>query len=160
MGTETPMITMDENGKITAYTRTTPFVDKSGMFEDFNFKLLVINDIIDKNPSFYEKYKELEEKSLRVYRDIEEYGCVEEIAEYFEELKLTEEDLDKVTEIEFTGDKTHFCICPNADGEDDFFDVTSVGGCELLKNLKEVDYYDYMCTDELIEELKSICKID
>ncbi|MBQ2922954.1 MAG: hypothetical protein IJC02_11255 [Lachnospiraceae bacterium] len=162
MGTnkiEIPVITM-ENGAIKSYIRTTPFVDKSGMFEDFNFKLLVIDNIIDKAPSFYEKYEELRKKSFKVYRDIDEFGLVEEIVEFFENLQLTQEELDKVTEINFISDYTHFCICPNWDGEDESFDVTSIVGCELLKNVKKVWYGGYMCKAELVEELKRIYKID
>lgn len=157
---EIPMVTMEKNGDITAYTRTAPFVDKSGMFEDFNFKLIVIDEILKNTPSFYEKYKELEDKAFTVYRDSIEYGCIEEMVEYFENLQLTQADLDKVEEINIEPGDIHGCIWPDWDGEDDIFNVTSIMGCERLKNVKKVFHLSGMCQDEIAQELKNVYKIN
>lgn len=157
---EIPMVRMEESGEINAYIRTTPFTDKSGMFEDFNFKLIIIDKILKNTPDFYERYKELEDKAYTVYRDSEQYGCIEEIVEYFENLVLTQEDLDKVTEIDIDPEDIHGCIWPDWDGEDDIFNITSIKGCEILKNVKKVWHLSGMCEDELVEELKRIYKID
>ena len=35
------------------------YTDKSGMFEDFNFKLVVIDALLDKNPSFEKELESL-----------------------------------------------------------------------------------------------------
>lgn len=40
------------------------FKDRSGMFEDFGFKLVVINSILEENTSFAEDLKKMKEKYL------------------------------------------------------------------------------------------------
>lgn len=126
------------------------FTDKSGMFADFGFKLVIINSLLDKKASFSD---ELEEMKAKYIDDFEEYGsykCVDEMAEFFENLKLTENDLDSVTELCFDGgEDIYFLIMPDWDGESDEFLVKSVDGFEQLKNLKSVEYIS-MCEEELM----------
>ena len=126
------------------------FTDKSGMFADFGFKLVVINSLLDKEVSFSD---ELEEMKAKYVDDFDEYGsykCIDEMAEYFENLKLTQDDLDSVTELCFDGgEDIYFLIMPDWDGESEEFLVKSVDGFELLKNLKSVEYIS-MCEEELM----------
>ncbi len=126
-------------------------VDKSGMFKDFNFKLVVISSILEKEPSFEEELIELRKKYVAPYEWYVGNDLIEEMVSYFEELRLTEEDLEKVTEICFDGgEEIYMLLQPDWGGDSDIFDVTSVEGFEVLKNLKRVDYIS-MCEPELME---------
>lgn len=129
------------------------FQDKSGMFEDFGFKLVVINSLLEEKTSFKKELKKMEKKYVDEY-DGDGYECIPEMVEYFENLKLTEEDLSLVTELVFDGgEDIYFLIMPDWDGESDEFDVTSVKGFELLPNLESVEYIS-MCEEELMKEFE------
>lgn len=129
------------------------FIDKSGMFEDYNFKLCVIDSILDQEPRFAKEYQELRRKVKEKCDIYRLFAVIKEFAEFFEEVVLTEEDLSKVTYIAFDGGNEIYCqIHPNWDGEDDIFDVTSVKGIEKLPNLEKVDAvacYDDIVLDEI-----------
>lgn len=129
------------------------FQDKSGDFEDFGFKLVVIDSLLGKNASFSEELAEMKEKYVNEY-DGEAYTCIPEMVQYFENLKLTEGDLALVDKLVFDGgDDVYFLLMPDWDGESDEFTVNSVRGFERLPNLKKVEYYA-MCEYELMEEFK------
>ncbi|MCM1466716.1 MAG: hypothetical protein NC086_01110 [Alistipes sp.] len=129
------------------------FQDKSGDFEDFGFKLVVIDSLLGKNASFSEELAEMKEKYVNEY-DGEAYTCIPEMVQYFENLKLTEGDLALVDKLVFDGgDDVYFLLMPDWDGESDEFIVNSVKGFERLPNLKTVEYYA-MCEYELMEEFK------
>lgn len=129
------------------------FEDKSGDFEDFGFKLVVIDSLLGKNASFSEELEEMKEKYVNEY-DGEAYTCIPEMVQYFENLKLTEGDLALVDKLVFDGgDDVYFLLMPDWDGESDEFIVNSVKGFERLPNLKTVEYYA-MCEYELMEEFK------
>ena len=129
-------------------------VDKSGMFKDFNFKLVVISSILEKEPSFEQELAELKEKYVDTYEWYAGNDLIEEMVSYFEQLKLTEEDLEKVTELCFDGgEDIYMLLQPDWGGDADIFDITSVEGFEVLKNLKRVDYIS-MCDPELMEAFR------
>lgn len=126
-------------------------IDRSGMFEDFNFKLLVIDSILDKNPSFERELNELKEKYVDTYEWYQSDNCIKEMLSFFENLELSGEDLAKVTEICFDGgEDIYFLLKPDWDGETDIFDVVSVNGFEQLSNLTSVEYIS-MCNPKLME---------
>lgn len=128
--------------------------DKSGYFEDFNFKLIVIDSLLEKKTSFSEQLKELAEKHTENYEWYSGQGMIEPVVSFLEELVLTEEDLDQVTELCFDGgSQIYFLLKPDWDGEDDRFDVTSVSGFERLKNLKSVIYIA-LCELRLLDPLR------
>lgn len=127
------------------------FTDESGMFADFNFKLVVIDSILDQSPSFE---SELAEMKRRYLEPVDHFCYLEEpvpeMVSYFQKLRLTEEDLDKVLELEFDGGNCiYFLLKPDWDGEEDIFDVTSVQGWERLKNLYSV-FWSSMCTPDVL----------
>lgn len=125
--------------------------DNSGMFEDFCFKLIVIDRLLEENPSFEEELETLKEKYVETFEWYVGNDIIPEILTFFENLVLTEEDLEKVTELCFDGgNEVYFLLLPDWDGEDDFFEVTSIKGFEKLKNLKEVEYIS-MCEPETLE---------
>ncbi|BBK79218.1 MULTISPECIES: DUF6892 domain-containing protein [Clostridium] len=129
------------------------FKDKSGIFEDFGFKLVVINSLLEKETSFSNKLEEMNEKYVAVYEG-DGFECIPEMVEFFENLNLTKEDLALVTELCFDGgEEIYFMIMPEYDGESDEFDVKSIGGFEKLPNLRQVEYIA-MCSEELIDEFK------
>lgn len=129
------------------------FKDLSGMFEDFGFKLVVIGSLLGKDTSFAEELEEMQEKYVDEY-DGDGYECIPEMVDYFENLKLTQEDLALVEELVFDGgEDIYFLLMTYWDGESDEFDVSSVKGFELLPNLKKVLYIS-MCEEELMEEFE------
>lgn len=126
------------------------FQDKSGAFEDFGFKLVVIDSLLGKDTSFSDELEEMKEKYVKNY-DGDGYECIPEMVEYFENLKLTEEDLALADRLVFDGgEDIYFLMMTCWDGESDVFDVQSVKGFELLPNLKEVEYIS-MCGRSLME---------
>lgn len=129
------------------------FKDKSNMFEDFGFKLVVINSLLEKETSFTDALEEMNEKYVDDY-DGDEYECIPEMIEFFENLELTDEDLSLVTELCFDGgEDIYLMIMPDWDGESEEFDVKSIGGFENLSNLKKVEYIS-MCPEELMNKFK------
>lgn len=129
------------------------FKDKSGIFEDFGFKLVVINSLLEKETSFSDKLEEMNEKYVDMYEG-DGFECIPEMVEFFENLNLTKEDLSLVTELCFDGgEEIYFMIMPDYDGESDEFDVKSIGGFEKLPNLRQVEYIS-MCSEELMDEFK------
>lgn len=128
--------------------------DKSGIFKDFNFKLIVINDILEKSPSFEKSLEELKDKYIKDYEWYTTDKPIKEMVDFFEKLVLTQEDLNKVELLSFDGgEDIYFLLKPDWDGEDDIFDVTSVEGFEKLPNLKKVEYIA-MCDPKLLDKLK------
>lgn len=131
-------------------TRTERFQDKTGMFTDFNFKLVVINSLLGKNKktSFSEELTEMIERYVDEY---EEFACIPKMVEYFENLRLTETDLAQVDYLIFDGgEEIYSIIMPDWDGESDDFEVRSVKGFEQLINLETVEYIS-MCDEELMK---------
>lgn len=128
--------------------------DNSGMFDDFGFKLIVINSLLDKHPSFEADLERLKKEYVSKYKWYKDYKPIAEVVNFFENLQLTDDDLGKVTELCFDGgNDVYFLLQPDFDGEDDYFDVTSVGGFKNLHNLKKVIYVS-MCRPEILEPLK------
>lgn len=130
---------------------------KAEQFPDFNFKLAVIADIMEKEPSFKEKY----DKDVASYVD---YCCginidyiAEKVEKFFKELVLTQSDLEKVTHLSLSRENDFFFeLKPNWKGEDSLFDIESFKGIDLLPNLKTYAYDGLICAPELIEELGSL----
>ena len=129
------------------------FKDRSGMFEDFGFKLVVINSILEENTSFAEDLKKMKEKYVDNY-DGDGYECISEMIDYFENLQLNKEDLGLVRELVFDGgEDIYFLIMTCWDGESDEFDVQSIKGFEKLPNLERVVWIS-MCDEALMEGFK------
>ena len=95
--------------------------DNSGLFKDFNFKLVVLNSLLDKNPSFMS--------------DLENYKYKEDIIPFLENILLTDEDMDKVDSITLSN---HLLIYEYIPLSFDF-EVKELE-CEKLYNLKSICY--------------------
>ncbi|UYZ38025.1 hypothetical protein OD350_10250 [Clostridium beijerinckii] len=130
------------------------YTDKCGVFEDFNFKLVVIDALLDKNPSFDEELKALIEEYTENYEWYSDAGPIEEILEFFAQLNIEKRDLDKITELCFDGgNEIYGFIQPDWYGEDDYFDVKSVKGFEVIENLKSVNFIS-MVEEEVLQPMK------
>lgn len=130
------------------------YVDKSGLFADFNFKLVVIDHILEKHPSFEEALAAVKQRYID---PVDPFAFLEEplreVVDFFQEVRLTQEDLDKVTDLCFDGgNRIYFLLKPDWDGEEDWFDVASIQGVERLRNLTAV-YWTSMCDPELLKPL-------
>ena len=126
------------------------YSDKTNMFDDFGFKLVVVNSLLNQENSFAAQLKQLEEQYVEAYED-GTFECIPEMVDFFENLQLTEQELESVKELVFDGgEDIYFLLMPDWDGESDEFEVQSIGGVELLKNLESV-VYTSMCQSELME---------
>ncbi|MDA7027896.1 ybaK/ebsC family protein [Bacillus sp. CLL-7-23] len=129
-------------------------MDKSGMFKDFNFKLVVIESLLDKEPRFLEELTDLIHEYSHHFEWYTGAGPIHEIKEYLEELTLEVSDLQKIEYLCFDGgNEIYHMLKPDWDGEDRLFDVGSVEGFQHLKNLKTVDYIS-MCDPQVLEPFK------
>ncbi|RXZ80430.1 hypothetical protein EBB07_18945 [Paenibacillaceae bacterium] len=130
-------------------------VDHTGIFKDFNFKLIVIDAMLEQQPSFKAELERLKEQHTSKYEWYTGAGPIEELLVFFASLPLKQRDLDTVTELSFDGgNEIYHIIQPDWDGEDDLFDVVSVDGFEHLTRLKSV-FYASMCQPEVLEPMKS-----
>ncbi|WP_238899177.1 hypothetical protein [Clostridium sp. YIM B02500] len=130
------------------------YTDKSGIFEDFNFKLIVIDALLDKNPSFEKELEALIEEYAENYQWYTDAGPIEEILEFFAQLNIEKKDLDKIKELCFDGgNEIYGVIQPDWDGEYYYFDVKSVKGFEVIENLKSVELIS-MVEEEALEPMK------
>ncbi len=116
--------------------------DKSGMFEDFSFKLVVINSLLNKKSSFSD---ELEEMKAKYVETQQLAGVIPKMLEYFENLRLTEDDLALVEELSFDEKEEIYilvrkCWRDSHTNDDHVFSVTSVKEFEMLPNLKKVKH--------------------
>lgn len=129
-------------------------MDKSGMFKDFNFKLVVIEALLDKEPLFLKELTVLKDKYTNSFVWYSGDGPIVEIKEYLEELTLRISDLEKIEYLCFDGgNEIYHILKPDWDGEGSLFDVASVDGFQNLKNLKTVDYIS-MCSPKVLEPFK------
>lgn len=89
-------------------------------FPDSNFKLVLIDQIL-KNGSFTDRLKELQDnpKFAKNFTGEVDYGePIPEIEDFLKDVKLTDEDLDKITELCFDGgNDVYQIVCPFWDGE-------------------------------------------
>ncbi|MDI2588576.1 ybaK/ebsC family protein [Psychrobacillus sp. NEAU-3TGS] len=129
-------------------------MDNSGLFKDFNFKLVVIEALLEKEPLFLGELTDLQNKYTNSFEWYCGEGPIVEIKEYLEELTLETSDLDKIEYLCFDGgNEIYHILKPDWDGEDSLFDVTSIEGFQHLINLNTVDYIS-MCYPEVLEPFK------
>jgi hypothetical protein len=129
-------------------------MEKSGMFKDFNFKLIVIEALLDKDPLFLEELTNLADKYTEAFEWYTGAGPIPEIKDYLEKLNLEISDLSKINSLYFDGGhEIYHILKPDWDGEDSLFDVQSVEGFQNLINLKTVDYIS-LCDPIVLEPFK------
>lgn len=74
---------------------------KSEIFQDFNFKLVVIDALLDKEPLFLKELKDLIEKYTNNFEWYSGAGPIVEIRDFLEELILETSDLEKIESLCF-----------------------------------------------------------
>ncbi len=114
-------------------------------FADFSFKLVIINELLEKG-SFTDELKFLMQKKEyeQAYAGFgDNFGYdkpIIEIQDFLRNVSLSQADLAAVESLTFDGgDEIYQIIIPFWDGEDDYFDVISVDGFEQLPNLVKVN---------------------
>ncbi|MFF5897477.1 DUF6892 domain-containing protein [Streptomyces argenteolus] len=137
-------------------------------FHDFNFKLLVIEQLMysDKTlaPTF-ELGSHLVEQGLikddgdpayaYTVRNGLSYQVVPIARNYFEALEISPELLATVEELLLDGGHSVYFHCsPIWDGEDDLYDVHSLDDLQLLPNLKHIRGADDFWPPEFLEVLR------
>ncbi|MFE5240972.1 MULTISPECIES: DUF6892 domain-containing protein [unclassified Streptomyces] len=114
-------------------------------FRDFNFKLLVVEQLMYWDKTLTPAFSMAEHMRARGVEDLHEYveekgleyTVLDEARTYFEQLEIPAELLATVEELTFDGGHQVFIECaPVWDGEDDLFDVRSLDDLELVPNLK------------------------
>lgn len=126
---------------------------KTDQFPDFNFKLVVISNIVHKNPDFKEKLEDVYDYAKR-YSSYSKDFIDSNVVEILKEIVLTKKDLAKVTHLCLSRENDFFFeIKPNWSGEDSLFDIESFQGIELLENLDTYFFDGELCSQELQEKL-------
>src|SRR5690554_2553518 len=131
---------------------------KAIVFSDFNFKLLVIEELMYNQELLKPKFDLYEFAEIYDKRkiDIEEegYAMIPEAVEYFRNLPVSEELAGKVTELyQDGGNDIYGEIFPFWDGEDDTFDIKSYEDVKHFPNLKKMVLF---CDDEkTLNELRA-----
>lgn len=124
------------------------------MFKDLNFKLVIIDALLDKEPLFIDELTDLINKYTNNFVWYSGAGVIVEIRDYLEGLTLEMCDLDKIEYLCFDGGNEIYRILkPDWDGEDSLFDVVSVEGFRYLRNIKRVDYIS-MCDSKVLEPFR------
>ena len=126
-------------------------------FPDSNFKLVILDQLL-KNGSFSNRLNELKSnpKYAENFTGEADYGePIPEIEDFLRGVKLTDEDLEKVTEPCFDGGNDIYqIVCPFWDGESSYFDIRDISGFELLNNLSSATCISMIPRDQ-IERLRS-----
>ncbi|MGE7024437.1 DUF6892 domain-containing protein [Solibacillus cecembensis] len=126
----------------------------STIFKDFNFKLVIIEALLDKEPQFLTELTDLINKYTNNFKWYSGAGPIVEIRDYLEELTLEISDLKKIEYLCFDGgNEIYHILKPDWDREDSLFDVISVEGFQNLKNLKTVEYTS-LCYPKVLEPFK------
>ncbi|MFF4177117.1 DUF6892 domain-containing protein [Streptomyces sp. NPDC001750] len=115
------------------------------VFRDFNFKLLVVEQLMYIDETLTPRFSIEDHMRARGIDDLHayveendlEYQVLDEARAYFERLEIGDDLLASVKRLTFDGGNKVFMECaPVWDGEDDLFDVRSLDDLELVPNLK------------------------
>jgi hypothetical protein len=143
-------------------------------FKDFGFKLAVINKLMYQsnviippifNPnaltpkfdaeSYIENARGLKKGAAYDIIEEEGYDIIPELKDYFENLEITAEMTQDITELcSVGGDDIYHDIIPFWDGEDAVFDVKSAEDVKLIPNLKKATLLFAWPPEELIKAFK------
>ncbi|GAA0992302.1 MULTISPECIES: DUF6892 domain-containing protein [Nocardiopsis] len=118
-------------------------------FQDFNFKLLVVEKLMYDDGTLSPRFTLSEHlQGLGItqsphdyaYAVGKEFQVLDEARAYFEALEIGAEQLAAVDSVLFDGGNQAFMECaPVWDGEDDLFDVRSLDDLDLVPNLRRFE---------------------
>jgi len=116
-------------------------------FNDFNFKLVVIESLIELNV-LAEEIGELEDEFAASAPD--ESGIITGIRDTLQALKISDSQLQQITRLTFdaAGDIYHV-LSPGWNGEDNAFHVKDISDCRLLQNLENFIVLTMLGCDDL-----------
>ena len=131
------------------------------VFDNFNFKLVIIEQLMYKKELLTPKFDiyEFAEEYKRRKIDVDEdgYEPIKESQKWFKDLQIPARLADEVTELLFDGGlSVYHGIYPFWDGEDECFDVTQISEAELsqFRNLKKA-IVTALISDDALETLKA-----
>ncbi|MCX4846460.1 hypothetical protein [Streptomyces sp. NBC_00893] len=116
-------------------------------FRDFNFKLLVIEQLMYRDKTLTPAFsideclraKGITDPQLYAFDNDLAYTVLDEARAHFEALEISEELLATVDTLDIDGGHQVYCECsPVWDGEDELFDVQSLDDLDLLPNLRRI----------------------
>ncbi|MFG3528576.1 DUF6892 domain-containing protein [Streptomyces sp. NPDC047917] len=117
------------------------------VFRDFNFKLLVIEQLMYEDEKLTPAFsideclraKGITDPQLYAFDNDLAYTVLDEARAHFEALEISEELLATVDTLVLDGGLQVYYECsPVWDGEDELFDVESLDDLDLLPNLRRV----------------------
>ncbi|MEZ2658550.1 DUF6892 domain-containing protein [Aneurinibacillus aneurinilyticus] len=130
------------------------------IFRDFNFKLLVIEELMyNKNilkPRFdlYEFARDYTDREIII--EEEGYDILPEAKKYFEELVVTKEHVQHVEDLIADGGlDVYMNLYRFWDGEDDTFDVKELEHLDFMPNLKTIDIWNLDIDDKTRKQLEA-----
>lgn len=127
-------------------------------FSDFNFKLLVIEELMYNQKLLKPEFDVYEFAELYDKREIdmeeEGYEPIPEVVDYFRNLEIDRKFADKITRLyQDGGNNVYMNIIPFWDGEDDVFDIASYDDVKHFPNLKNMVLF---CNDQRVfDELRA-----
>lgn len=136
-------------------------MDKIAQFTDPNFKLVVMQSLLENKHLDLGEPEKLAEKILKRSVDIESegYSLNVEIYDYLVSYPLTKADLNLVKELTFDGgNEIYFYPYPLWDGETDDFDVHSLRDIVLCPNVEYLGIASMVTDGDLspLSELKNL----
>jgi len=115
-------------------------------FQDFNFKLLVIEELMYNKELLQPKFDVYEFAQLYKQREIkidnEGYDPIPEVIQYFESLEIDKILAEEVTELyQDGGNNIYGNMIPFWSGEDGYFDIRTYEDIKHFSNLKKITVF-------------------
>jgi len=136
-----------------------PIKEEKIEFEDFGFKICIIQELMFKKkqikPKFdlYEFVKCYDKRKIDL--ELEGYEPIEEITQYFKDLQISKKLANEITEIQQHADNEIYLqlIC-FPEGDEDYWDIKTANDARHFPNLKKV----VLCyaNSDIIEDLKKL----
>ena len=127
-------------------------------FKDFNFKLLIIEELMYTKkllqPAFdvYKFVKLYDKRKIDI--DEEGYDPIPEVIAYFKDLEIDQSLAAEVTELyQDGGNEVYMQISPLWDGEDEIYDIASFEDVAHFPNLKKMTLFN--SDPKVYEELRA-----
>ena len=127
-------------------------------FEDFNFKLAVIQNLMYEQRQLSPRFdlrafiKSYSERQIDIAN--EGYEIISEAKQYFEQLEIPTSLMLSIDEIyQDGGNEIYLQLCPFWNGEDDIFNIQSVADIEKLPNLTTITLF-YDKDEQILEEFQ------
>ncbi|UOQ70754.1 DUF6892 domain-containing protein [Hymenobacter cellulosilyticus] len=134
-------------------------MDKPTQFQDFNFKLAVIQVLMYEQellqPAFSLRAFAKTYQGRRIDIEKDGYDIIPEVRDYFLALEIPAALLTQVEEIyQDGGDDIYHHLYPFWDGEDETFTITSTADLALLPNLRKMTLF-YDDREEMIAQFQA-----